>query len=359
MRHRSAAQSAEYCSNMDGGTMGKRKTVLIFTALFALCTAAAAQSAAVGFSNQSSGTAFVISLPTDSREFAELRQSPNALKNLIRQYADRIVAVPSGGVYSSLPVYRQDTAVFGYVFLTGELIHPLFIIRIPSGSGGSYFALRDSDLMRGAGGAFLGFSGVEEDLPARGRYQVDGRILDWLQADDALRFARDFTPRRIRRESSDTSAIIALDDSVYWGRGGTSLDRLRLALDERMFYGMLTAFQEFQEGLSVLMYFYVERSDSARNLYAIEIPVLGEKGQVLLWTREEQAEVVGNFHRGDFVLEFQIHREFLPLEIQQALQGLRDGSFDISTGFTDGEIYEEFLYGNLPIRNLFSNSEGF
>jgi hypothetical protein len=65
--------------------------------------------------------------------------------------------------------------------------------------------------------------------------------------------------------------------------------------------------------------------------------------------------VVGNYHRGDFFFEFQVNREYLPREIQQSLEGLQDGSFDVSTGFTDGAIYEEFLFGNVPLNNRFDD----
>jgi hypothetical protein len=325
--------------------------ILIF--LFAAAPAAA-QVATAGVLNSSGGTAYVISLPTNADEYRSLAGSPDTVKALIRQHADRITAIPPGGLYRSLPVYRQDTLAFGYVLRPGELIHPVFLLRIPAGSAGTYFEISRDYLMRDGSGVYLGYSAVDEELPGQGVHQIDGRILDWLRGEDALRYARTFTPLRIRRESPFTAADISLDDSVYWGRGGTGLDRLRLALDADFLYGMASSYQEIQDGLSLLMYFYRERSETAVNLYTVEVPIAGNTGHVVLWRDGGRVEIVGNYYRGDFFVEFQVNREYLPLEIQQSLQGLQDGSFDVSTGFTDGEIYEEFLFGNLPLNNIFN-----
>jgi hypothetical protein len=314
-----------------------------------------AQVSVAGLFNDSGGTAYVISLPTNSDEYRALLASPDSLKALVRQYADRITAIPAGGLYRSLPVCRQDTLVFGYSLIPGELVHPLFLLRIPAGSEGSYFEIGGDSLLADGEGAYLGFSAIDEDLPAQGSHQIDGRILDWLQSEDDLRYSRSFSPQRIRRESPSTSTEIGVGDSVYWGRGGTGLDRLRLALDDDFFYGMASSYQEIQDGLSLLLYFYQERSESSLNLYAIEVPIAGDTGHVLLWRGERSVEVVGNYHRGDFFFEFQVNREYLPREIQQSLEGLQDGSFDVSTGFTDGAIYEEFLFGNVPLNNRFDD----
>lgn len=336
-------------------TMSKRiQRTLALSAILLMAAAVPlfAQVNAAGLYNATGGTAYVISLPTNSAEFNAMLNNPGELKDVIRQYADQIIVLPSGGLYRSLPLYRQDSLVFGYILEAGQLEHPLFALRIAAGDGGSYFEINENDLLKNGQGGYVGFSSIEDQLPAQTGQQIDGRIIDWLQVPDALRFARSFTPLRARRESSATSIEISLDNAVYWGKGGTGIDRVRITVNDDFLYGMMSSYQELQDGLSVLLYYYRERTEKSVNLYTLEIPIAGTTGHVLLWKENGQVEIVGNYHRGDFFVEFQINREFLPTEINQSLDGQREGSFDVSTGFTDGQIFEEFLYGNVSINSI-------
>ncbi|AHC15295.1 hypothetical protein [Salinispira pacifica] len=197
-------------------------------------------------------------------------------------------------------------------------------------------------------------SSMDDALPGIGSQKIDGRVVDWIQVPDTLRFPAAVTPRRIRRESPGTNTGIPPEDSLFLSRGGTGLDRVKFISDDLGLYGMFTTHQQIVDGMSFIMYFYADRSGRDSNIYTIEVPVAGSSGHVVLWGQDGSVEIAGSYQRGEFFLEFQITRELLPGQITRSLQGNGQGSFDISTGFTDGQVYEEFMFSSISAVDLIS-----
>ncbi len=136
-------------------------------AIFALCCLLAsavlsAQLQVSGLYNASDGTAFVISLPTSDADYSDLSLNPELLKDRIMQFSERIVAIPQGGLYRSLPVYCQDTAVLGYIQRAGELIHPLFLMRLDAEEVQQYYEISDDAILRNENGSEIGFDATAE-----------------------------------------------------------------------------------------------------------------------------------------------------------------------------------------------------
>lgn len=327
--------------------------LLVLAALTAMAPLSA-QSGNAGIVNTSEGTAYIISLPTDSRQFRQLQEAPLNLPGLIRQNAGSTVAIPAGGISRMVPSYRQESLITGYVHLSGSLRHPLILMRIPANSAGKLFQLDSSHFVRDESGGLVTVSSMDDALPGTGSQKIDGRVVDWIQISDTLRFKADAVPLRIRRESPGTNTAIPAEDSLFVSRGGTGLDRVKFSSDDLGLYGMFTTHQQIVDGMSFILYFYSDRRGNIRNSYTIEVPVAGSSGHVVLWGQDGSAEIAGSYRRGEFFLEFHITREMLPGEITRSLEGGSQGSFDISTGFTDGQVYEEFMYASIPAAGLIS-----
>lgn len=330
------------------------RTAAAIVAALTLSTGLYAQSGSAGIVNTTRGTAYIISLPTDSRQYQSLQDSPLDLPGLIRQNSGQVISIPSGGISRMVPSYRQESLITGYLHRSGSLRHPLILMRIPADSAGRIFQLDDSSFVRDESGGVVTVSSMDDALPGIGSQKIDGRVVDWIQVPDTLRFPAAVTPRRIRRESPGTNTGIPPEDSLFLSRGGTGLDRVKFISDDLGLYGMFTTHQQIVDGMSFIMYFYADRSGRDSNIYTIEVPVAGSSGHVVLWGQDGSVEIAGSYQRGEFFLEFQITRELLPGQITRSLQGNGQGSFDISTGFTDGQVYEEFMFSSISAVDLIS-----
>ena len=305
-----------------------------------------------GLLNATEGTLHFVSLPTTLELYEELKNTPGSFKTVLSEHIAQLDIIPSGGVYQQLSLQQPDSLIVGYMQRAGSREHPLFALLIEGNTDGEYYKIDSTIFLRHKDERIVSISDSGDDLLTLNNHLIDGSIIDWLNRPDILSFERSFIPLRIRRDGSNRRRQISIENATFWGKGGTFFNHIRAYREEDRIYWMVTSFYEIADGLSILLYFYPKRDKSTPNLYTIEVPVTGSSGSVLLWKDNESAEIVGTYQRGDFFVEFLIDNAQLPAEIQQALNGSRQGSFDVSSGYSDGDIFEEFLFGNIPANIL-------
>ena len=324
-----------------------KKVLLFWGLLWAASLPLPAQVDMAGLLNSTEGTLYFVSLPVEREEYQRLKDAPESFKALLSEHFSRLELVSSGGLYQRLPVYRQDTLVLGYVQRAGHLEHPIFAILIQGGQGSNYYEITSDTYLHGVDEEPVHFSSIGDELPTLNNHLVDGRLIDWLDVSPVLNFERDFVPLRILQGGADETRRIAYEDALFWGGGGTFLNNVRAYMEHDRLYWMVTSFYEITEGLSIFLYFYEGNSTRDSNIYTIEVPVAGISGPVLLWEDTGSVEIIGTYRRGDFFIEFLMEKEQLPEIIQQSLEDRKRGSFDLSSGFSDGQIFEDFLFGNI------------
>lgn len=308
---------------------------------------------AAGFLNSTDGTIYFFALPVEAGEFQLLIDDSESLKQFISENFGRLEAVPPAGFYRNLPTYPQDTMLAGYVQYTGSPAYPIFAIIIRGSSEENneedFYEIRPDNFIYDGQDNLLTFSSKRDAPPRVDNRLVDGRIVDWLDIPDSLVFSHDFIPPRIRQREDGNSKFISINDSFFWKQGGAALHRVRTYQETENFYVMVDSFHEFTEGLSIFLHFYENKDEPGP--YVIEVPVADMGGPVLLWSRSRDAvDVVGTYQHNGFFLEFFIEKNQLPDRILDILEGRRSGSVDLSSGFNDGRVFEDFLFGELPIQ---------
>lgn len=208
-----------------------------------------------------------------------------------------------------------------------------------------FVSVGEEDILRGPDGTAMTISPLDLRVEAE-RIVIDNRYLDWETIPDLLRSGPATSPRRARRVTDAREETIPLEETLYWRKGGTELEGLKIALTETSVYVGFDASRPMAEGLSIFAYVYPERPRSAAEL-TVEIPVAEPTGPILVWRRGvDEPIVAGYFTVADFFLEGRLFRDAF------GAPGATDNvSVDISTVFFGPGVLEEFEYGTVYLRD--------
>jgi len=210
---------------------------------------------------------------------------------------------------------------------------------------GRFVSIGEEDVLRLPNGRPMTVSPLDLRVESE-RIVIDNRYLDWETIPDQLRSGPATTPRRFTRAVESGEGVLPLEESLYWQKGGTELEGLKMALTDTSLYLGFEASRPMVEGLSLFVYIYAGRPRGVADT-TVEIPVTEPTGPIIVWRRGAEGPAVsGYFTLADFFLEGRVFLEDLGLP-----GTLEEVSLDVSTAFFGPGITEEFEYGTVYLRD--------
>jgi hypothetical protein len=291
--------------------------------------------------NQTQGHVFVSARPVGPRQYEEFLANPSRFRGLVLESFESMTPLAPGAFIQGFPVFQNDTLIYGISVIPGQEGAVLFQFRVSQGMGSHSFAILPSTFIQDP------FSNQPIRLSAfeiptfSSPILIDRRFVDWLNIPDLRRFARTFRPEQITQRFNGQRLELSLADSQFWQKGGTQIDRIKAGVFENDFFGMVSSFQTLTRGTRFLFRYFVDLDQ--RNLFTLEIPVVGIGGPVHLWVPGESLPtVIGQYGVANFNLEFQVTIDRL-VELFE-LNPFRQGYWEVSSAQAEAGLTEEFLY---------------
>lgn len=258
--------------------------------------------------------------------------------------------VPPRGAVTDIPV-PPDAALLGAFVSPGRHNHPVVftgplendyvtVSRAHTRSEAGRAVTVDDALVSGA---FTGEPVV-----------IDNDYVDWDAFAPAAAFSRAGAPAEAEQTRAGETRTRAVEDSLYWGKGGTTVEAIKLVFSAEYAYAMIETESSIERGAAYVLYTYDDRSRS-RARYTIEISVTdGASGFVFLWTPDRDTPViVGEFVRESFYLEARMDLSRVPGGLPMDGGSL---SFDLSSVYSGARMTEEFFYTTLYARDIVHRS---
>lgn len=215
---------------------------------------------------------------------------------------------------------------------------PLVRVRIPSVPGEPSFTVSDVDIWKSSAGESLVLYPWDMELP-RTPVQIDNRYLDWRKVKELKQFPTRFVPSKVLRHRGGFPERIRFDQAKTWPSKGTAVEGLKLLRGQREVYLMLSSYSPMEIGTSY--WFYLLPLSSSTGL-AVEIPIMGKGGPILLWIPGMEKPVqIGTYVSDLFVLEGELLASYLPVEAEPLLQQV--SKVWMSVTVPTGEGTEEFF----------------
>ncbi|NCN05321.1 MAG: hypothetical protein GW949_06800 [Spirochaetales bacterium] len=299
--------------------------------------------------NFTEGLVYYGTSPITESEYRRLLDNPNQFKTWIQDASGYRGTIAPNSLQTQVEGFTNDTLVYGFIILPGENSAPLFQFRVAPNQLGVSYAITENTFLVDAQGRTVGLSPFEVPV-SESPLLVDRRFLDWISIPDGRRFPQSYLPSQVTLRYGSETGSISLGESQFWQKGGTQLDRIKVAAAEKHIYFMLSGYQTLSRGTRYIFRYY--EKISSPNLFTIEIPLGGFGGPVFLWTSDAQTPtILGQFAASNFSLEAAVDRQLL-----QDLFGVDltiDGLWEVSSAGADAGIYEEFYYGSLENREFF------
>lgn len=242
-----------------------------------------------------------------------------------------------------------SSALLGVLFVPGRSTHPVVFSRLPDDG---YLTVARTDRRAADDGTFVGVgSELLQPLLEGEPVVIDNDYMDWQAFEPVASFPTGYPPTGFEQTRSGLRRRRELSASLYWGKGGTGVEQVKLIASETYGYLMLETRDAITPGASYYLYGYDERAQD-RASYTVEIAVTGpDSGFVFLWLPDRREPViVGEFVYEPFFLEARLDFSRLPAEVPRSSAGSL--SFDFSTAFTGARVSEEFFYTTLYARDI-------
>jgi hypothetical protein len=173
--------------------------------------------------------------------------------------------------------------------------------------------------------------------------RIDNRYLDWLKVPDLAKFAAAYSPEVFSRESGGRQETLKITESLFWKKGGTGVDTLKVLLEGNRIFFMISGTGEMAEGLSYFFYIFNSRSENGAQRLTVEIPIHRLSGPVFLWDPENTEPLyIGTYVRSAFLLEAGVDLDRIPEKIRD--QNWTDLSVDFTSCFFNAGHAEEFYF---------------
>ncbi len=190
----------------------------------------------------------------------------------------------------------------------------------------------------------------EHPVPVEpGKIVIDNNYDDWKVIPPAAVFTPAFIPQYFKKQSLAGSNYLPTANSLFWGRGGTAINQVKLYRDGEYLYIYFSSYSRMTAGLSYYLYLFKSRSSQERNNYTIEFVVddMAATGKVILWQKDRKSyQVIGELMDSSFFLEARLEISKLPVPVDEIIA---DYSFDLTGSYYDSrlKVYEEFFFTTL------------
>lgn len=255
--------------------------------------------------------------------------------------------VPPGGALTDVP-RAEGEGLVGTFVSPGRDAHPV-VFTGPLED--SYVRVSRAYTRTEPGGRPLTVSQdlVDEVLSAE-PVVIDNDYTDWEAVPQTAAFSAGMRPTEGIRTRAGRSTRIPTTDALYWGKGGTVVDGLKLVSSEDYAYGLIETAGAITRGASYTFYAYADRNQSQAS-YTVEIAVTdGSSGFVFLWTAAgDTPRIVGEFTYEPFYLEARLDLSKMPAGLPRDVSNL---SFDVSSSFAGARVTEEFFYTTVYARDI-------
>ncbi len=192
-----------------------------------------------------------------------------------------------------------------------------------------------------------------------GRIVIDNNYMDWEIIPTTALFSSSYIPLYFTKQSISGLNNIPIKHSVFWGRGGTQINQIKLYLSGEYLYIYCSSYSRLTSGLSFYLYLFKSRSAREQNNYTIELIVddMADTSKVVLWQRNrEKYEVIGELKNTNFFLEARIEIEKLPVPINEIITAY---SIDLTSSYFDNKLkmYEEFFFTTIYGKDIVTRDD--
>ena len=254
--------------------------------------------------------------------------------------------VPPQGAVTAIPV-PPDAAVIGAFVSADRDNHPV-VFTGPLED--EYVTVSRAHTVSEAGSPLTVDDGLVRRAFSGEPVIIDNDYLDWDDFAPAAAFSRAGRPMEAEQTRAGVTRTRMVEDSLYWGKGGTTVEAIKLVFSAEYAYAMIESGSSIERGAAYVLYAYDDRTRS-RPRYTVEIPVTdGESGFVFLWTPDGDTPlIVGEFVRESFYLEARMDLSRVPSGLPMDEGRL---SFDFSSVYSGARVTEEFFYTTLYARDI-------
>ncbi|MCX7787134.1 MAG: hypothetical protein N2442_05515 [Spirochaetes bacterium] len=237
--------------------------------------------------------------------------------------------------------------ILGFYVSPERPAFPLIRVKVPSMPGEPAFTIGESDVWKSSAGESLFLYPWDIQLP-KVPIQIDNRYLDWRKIGELKQFPTQFVPQKVVRHKGGTAETIPFEKAKTWPSKGTAVEGLKLLRGEDAVYLMISSFSPMELGTS---YWFYLISPSSPSTLAIEIPIVGKGGPILLWTSSIEKPVqIGTFVSDLFVLEGDLLSRYLPPEAVPLVQQTSKVWMSVSVPTSDGT--EEFYLTEFDLQDI-------
>lgn len=192
-----------------------------------------------------------------------------------------------------------------------------------------------------------------------GRIVIDNSYHDWEVIPTTALFSNSYSPIYFKKQSITGIHNVPIKHSVFWGRGGTQINQVKLYLADDYLYIYCSSYSRLTSGLSFYLYLFKSRSSQEQNNYTIELIVddMADTSKVILWQRNrEKYEVIGELKNTNFFMEARIQIEKLPVAIQDIIAAY---SIDLTSSYFDNKLrmYEEFFFTTIYGKDIVTKDD--
>jgi hypothetical protein len=212
----------------------------------------------------------------------------------------------------------------------------------------------DSDVFKSSAGESLLLYPWEIVLPRR-VIQIDNRYLDWRKIKEMKQFPTSFVPPQVLRHRAGSPERIPFEQAKTWPSKGAAVEGVKLLRGEGAVYLMISSFSPMEMGTSYWFYLLPPSSRGTRKGLAVEIPITGKGGPILLWMPEGEKPIqIGTYVSDLFVLEGELLAKYLPKDAGPLVEQVSKVWMSVSVPTTEGteEFYlTEFYVQDIPFES--------
>jgi len=189
---------------------------------------------------------------------------------------------------------------------------------------------------------------------------IDNVYDDWKMLPRLASFSKSFNPITFSRQTKNGIQVLPIEQSSFWGRGGTQIIEVKALLTDEHIYLYFSSHTRFTGGLSVFLYVFEERKKNRNNYYRIELLVddTSPNGKAVLWQQGKQGfDTIGVLKNSSFYIETRINLKNLPKILLSNLK--KSYSFDLVTSFFDNVqgAYEDFFFSTIYFKDIITGQD--
>ncbi|MFQ3621620.1 MAG: hypothetical protein SNJ78_11835 [Spirochaetales bacterium] len=262
-------------------------------------------------------------------------------KAFLREKATTLESLPPEA-FISQPTSPAPYLLLGFIVSPDRPIYALIRAQLPLIPGRPTFTIGEQDIWKNVAGQAYGLYPWELTL-STSPIQIDNRYLDWRNIKEIQQFPSSFVPLKAFRYQNRKPQEIPFPNSSVWPSKGTAVETIKIAKGEKDVYVMLSSYSPLDKGTSFWFYF--------KGPMAVEIPILGKGGPILLWLPSRDQPVhIGVYAADLFMLEGQMQGKRLPQEAWELLDNTQEVILSVSASGKEGA--EEYYLSRIPLDSI-------